>query len=71
MPPKQTQSNSLLISKSLTELEYIKKDIVGIRNEISVILKYMREKEEKFIVVKRDNDRLEKELSERIAQAWW
>ena len=71
MPPKQTQSNSLLISKSLTELEYIKKDIVGIRNEISVILKYMREKEEKFIVVKRDNDRLEKELTERIAQAWW
>ena len=71
MPPKQTLSNSLLISKSLTELENIKKDMESIKLEISQLLKYMREKEEKFIVVKRDNERLEKELSERIAQAWW
>ena len=71
MPPKQTQSNSLMISKSLTELDQIKKEMTGVRNEISLILKYIREKEEKFIMVRKENERLEKELEDRLASAWW
>mgnify|MGYP003652785443 FL=1 len=71
MPPKQTLSNSLLISKSLTELENIKKDMESIKLEISQLLKYIREKEEKFIMVTKDNTRLQKELDDRVAQAWW
>tara|TARA_R110000803_G_scaffold4173_3_gene14295 strand:+ start:1405 stop:1620 length:216 start_codon:yes stop_codon:yes gene_type:complete len=71
MPPKQTLSNSLLISKSLTELENIKKDMESIKLEISQLLKYTREKEEKFIMVTKDNTRLQKELEDRVAQAWW
>ena len=50
MPTKQTLPNSLMISKSLTELEQIKKDVEIIKLEISQLLKYTREKEEKTIV---------------------
>ena len=56
MPPKQTQSNSLMISKSLTELDQIKKEMTGVR---------------KFIMVRKENERLEKELEDRLASAWW
>ena len=71
MPTKQTLPNSLMISKSLTELEQIKKDMESIKLEISQLLKYIREKEEKFIMVTKDNTRLQKELDDRVAQAWW
>ena len=71
MPTKQTLPNSLMISKSLTELEQIKKDVEIIKLEISQLLKYIREKEEKFIMVTKDNTRLQKELDDRVAQAWW
>ena len=60
-----------MISKSLTELEQIKKDVEIIKLEISQLLKYIREKEEKFIMVTKDNTRLQKELDDRVAQAWW
>ena len=52
-------------------MNVIRKEMTGVRNEISLILKYIREKEEKFIMVRKENERLEKELEDRLASAWW
>lgn len=67
-PKKKAESNSLMLSQTLTELTNIQKDICSIKYELSQVLKFVsesRSSEKEFVMVKKEKELLQKEKDER------
>lgn len=64
-PKKKAESNSLMLSQTLTELTNIQKDICSIKYDISQILKCSVLKEQEFVMIKKEKEILERERDAR------